>query len=180
MQRQSALAGMFDESAKADMVVQQLHELGVAERQIHRMEKTAGWDVAHAIPRRKETPEEMKPDFSGMGLSEDDARRYEDAYEAGYSVIIVETDDHRQQVEDLFKRDGTYNSAEEEAKEPESTGAMVPGMRGEDSSEGGVANNAGGAQAKKIDAETVEADVEHAQKLLQEQYEERKKRGMLE
>jgi hypothetical protein len=71
MQKQSALVGMFDDSGQADKAVQQLHALGIRDADIHRMEKTAGWDVAHAIPKRKETPEEMKPDFSRLGLSAD-------------------------------------------------------------------------------------------------------------
>jgi hypothetical protein len=179
MQGQSALIGMFDDSKKADEVVQQLHNVGITDRQIERMEKTAGWDVAHAIPHRRETPEEMKPDFSGMGLQESDARRYEDAYEAGYSVLIVRAQHHGREVEAIFRRYGTYNDAQ--GTQSEDTGAMVPGMRGEDSSDGvGIANDASGSQSEKIDAATVEADVEHAQKVLQEQYQARKERGMLD
>jgi hypothetical protein len=184
MQRQSVLIGVFDDSKKADTVVQQLHGLGIADKQIERMEKMVGWDVAHAIPHKRETPEEMKPDFSRLGLAEDEARRYEDAYEAGYSVVMVRDvrdENSRQQVEDVFRQHGTYNSAEEEREQPESTGAMVPGMRGEDSSDiDGVANDAGGEQARQIDEQTIEADVEHAQNILQQQYQARKERGMLD
>jgi hypothetical protein len=95
-------------------------------------------------------------------------------------VIVVHAKQQRQEIEDLFKRDGTYNSAEEEAEQPDETGAMVPGMRGEDSTEVGVANDAGGSQAEQIDEATIEADVEHAQRIMQQQYEERKAQGKLD
>ena len=124
--KQPALVGVFDDTAKADRAVEELRSSGITERQMRRAEKTAGWDIAHAIPNRKETSEEMKPDFADPGISEDEARYYEDAYEAGYIVLVVHPGEH----------------------------------------------------AAKFDEATVEADVEHAEQMLEQKYQARKAQGL--
>ncbi|MBA2677381.1 MAG: hypothetical protein H0U76_03145 [Ktedonobacteraceae bacterium] len=177
--KQSALVGVFDDTAKADRAVEELRSSGIVERQMRRAEKTAGWDIAHAIPKRKETSEEMKPDFADPGISEDEARYYEDAYEAGYIVLVVHPGEHRQQAQSILEHNDAYNYENRASGDPQGTGGMTPGMRGEDStSPDGIADNAEGEHAAKFDEATVEADVEHAEKILEQKYQARKAQGL--
>ena len=179
LQKQSALVGVFDDAARADRAVEELRSSGITERQMRRAEKSAGWDIAHAIPKRKDTSEEMKPDFADPGISEDEARYYEDAYEAGYIVLVVHPGDHRQQVQSILEHNGAYNYENQASGDPEATGGMTPGMRGEDStSPDGVANTSAGEQAANFDQATVDADVAHAEQILEEKYQARKARGL--
>jgi hypothetical protein len=177
--RQAALVGVFDDTAKADRAMEELRSSGIAEKQMRRAEKAAGWDIAHAIPNRKETSEEMKPDFADPGISEDEARYYEDAYESGYIVLVVHPGDHRQQVQTILERNDAYNYENRVGGDPEGTGGMTPGMRGEDSTTpDGVADNAEGEHAAGFDQAAVDADIEHAEQVLEEKYQARKAQGL--
>lgn len=177
--RQPALVGVFDDTLRADRAMAELRTIGITERQMRRAEKSAGWDIAHAIPNRKETSEEMKPDFADPGISEDEARYYADAYEAGYVVLVIHPGEHRQQVQSILERNDAYNYENRASGDVEGTGGMTPGMRGEDStSPDGVANTSGGEQAANFDQATVDADIEHAEKILEEKYQARKAQGL--
>jgi hypothetical protein len=98
----SLLVGVFDDHTRADQAIRQLHEVGVPERQIHLKGKMAGWDISHAIPGNKGIPEEKKPDFTVLGLSHNEARYYEDQYEAGYTIVVVHANDQREQVTNIL------------------------------------------------------------------------------
>src|SRR5918912_1503078 len=142
MQRQAPLDGVFDDSTKSDRAIEQLRHLGISDRHIQRHEKSAGWDITHAIRKRKETPEEMKPDFTGMGVSTAETERYEDAYEAGYVLVVVHPGNSREQALHILQDNAAYNYAQQPGQEnapPEEMGAVTPGMRGEDSSQTGIA-----------------------------------------
>lgn len=178
-ERNRPLVGVFDEHAKADRVIEQLRSAGIQDDQIHQAYKTFSPDIAH-ISRRKGLPEEMKPDFTGMGFPYEEAQYYEDEYEAGYTLVFVHPGNQREQVVSILQSSESYNSVTQpgtpqtqENIQPEETAAMTPGMRGDDSSQTGIATTAGGTQAANVDPTILEADLQHAQQILQEKYKAR-------
>lgn len=174
------LVGIFDEHAKADRVIEQLLSAGIPDDRIHQAYKTGGPDIAHVFSGGTGLPEEMKPDFTGMGFPSEEARYYEDEYEAGYTLVFVHPGNHREQAMSILQRNGTYNYRAQpgtpqtyESTHSEETGAMTPGMRGDDSSQTGIATTAGGTEAANVDPTILEADLQHAQQVLEEKYKAR-------
>jgi len=179
MWRQQPLVGIFDDGIKVERAMQQLRRAGIAENQLYRIEKSRGGDISHATPDRKETNEGMKPVFTVPGIPPRKARYYEDAYEAGYVLLVVFPGKHRREAIAILTSYGAYYDDTHRAGQPGVTGAMTPGMRGEDSSTlTGVANTAGGEQAAIFDPAIIEADLQHAQRVFQEKYQARKAQGL--
>ncbi|QBD75848.1 hypothetical protein EPA93_07440 [Ktedonosporobacter rubrisoli] len=174
---QTALFGIFDDSAKADRATEQLRQLGLAEKQIERAEKATGKRQPHGVPRRADTVERSRPDFASHGISTEAASYYGDAYDAGYTVLVVHPGNKHTEAARILKHNGAYNYEAPRPAKAEATGATTPGMRGEDNTQTGIASTAAGSPAAHIDADTIEADVQHAQRILQQQYEARKEQG---
>lgn len=167
------LIGVFDDWKKADRAVEQLRSIGISDHQIHEVGKTLGADGAHVVTGRKGLPEERKPDFTRMNFSAEESGYYEEAYEAGYVLVFVHSDNSREQAVRLLQSNGAYNyetsrtpASSQEAVPPKETGAMTPGMRPDDSSNSGIPVTGGGTPAVTIDPATLEADLQHAQQVL--------------
>jgi hypothetical protein len=167
------LVGVFDDWTKADRAVEQLRSIGISDHRIHEVGKTLGADGAHVVTGRKGLPEERKPDFTRMGLSAEEASYYEEEYESGYVLVLLHPDSSREQAMRLLQSNGAYNyetsrtpASTQEPVPAKETGAMTPGMRPDDSSNSGIPVTAGGTAAATIDPITLEADLQHAQKVL--------------
>jgi hypothetical protein len=183
-EKHSALVGVFDDRTKANRAIEQLRSVGIPDRQMQVVGKTWDTDSVHAVAGHKGLPEEMKPDFTRMGLAAEEARSYEDEYEAGYTLVFVHPGNRREQVMHILQSNGAYNYPPEretvhpqESIQPEETGAMTPGMRPDDSSQTGIATMAGGAQAANVDPAILEADLRHAQRILDEKGKAREERA---
>jgi hypothetical protein len=180
----SPLVGVFDDPTKADRAIEQLRSLGISDQQMHVVGKTWDTDSVHTVAGHKGLPEEMKPDFTRMGLAAEEARSYEDEYEAGSTLVFVHPGNQREQVMHILQSNGAYNYPpqpetvhRQESIQPEETGAMTPGMRPDDGSQTDIATTAGGAQAAKVDPAILEAELRHAQRILDEKEKAREERA---
>jgi hypothetical protein len=174
----SPLVGVFDDRTKADRAIEQLHSVGIMDRQMQVVGKTWDTDSVHVVAGHKGLPEEMKPDFTRMGLTAEETRSYEDEYEAGYTLVFVHPGNQREQVMHILQSNGAYNyppqretAHSQKSIQPEEAGAITPGMRPDDSSQTGIATTAEGAQAANVDPATLEADLRHAQRILDDKEE---------
>jgi hypothetical protein len=180
----SPLVGVFDDRTKANRTIEQLRSVGIPDRQMQVVGKTWDTDSVHDVAGRKGLPEEKKPDFTRMGLAAEEARSYEDEYEAGYTLVFVHPGNQREQVMHILQSNGAYNYPpqpetvhRQESIQPEETGAMTPGMRPDDSSQTDIATTAGGVQALNVDPAVLEAELRHAQSILDEKEKAREERA---
>ena len=180
----SPLVGVFDDRTKANRAIEQLRSSSIPDRQMQVVGKTWDTDSVHAVAGRKGLPEEMKPDFTRMGLAAGEARSYEDEYEAGYTLVFVHPGNRREQVMHILQSNGAYNYLpqretvdSQETIQPEEAGAMTPGMRPDDSSQTDIATTAGGVQAVNVDPAVLEAELRHAQSMLDEKGKAREERA---
>ena len=164
-----SLVGVFAEASDADHAIEQLHNAHIEDHSIKRFGKMEGRDVSHAT--NKGIPEEREPDFTGHGFASDEALYYAQQYEAGYTLVLVHSDDQRQRVADILQQNNAYNfAAQWGTARADEEGAITPAMRGEDSSQTGIAITSEGASAAHADPATVEADLEHVEEVLEEKY----------
>lgn len=163
------LVGVFAEAANADHAIEQLRSAGIQEGHIERLGKMEGRDISHAA--NKGIPEEKKVDFMRYGLDAGEASYYEQQYEAGYTLVLVHSEDQRQQMTEILRQNDAYNfAAKWGSPRAEAEGATTPAMRGEDSSQTGIAITSEGASAENVDPAAVEADLEHVEEVLEEKY----------
>ena len=174
--RNSPLVGVFAEIANADSAIEQLHTAGIEDRHIERIGKREGQHVPRAA--KQGLPEERELDFTRYGLDSNEARYYEEQYEAGYTLVIVHS--QNPQVTEILKQNDAYNfTAQWDSARAQEEGAVTPAMRGEDDSQSGVAITSEGEAAEQVDPAVLEADVEHAEGIFEEKYrasEEREQR----
>jgi hypothetical protein len=166
------LVGVFAEASNADHAIEQLRNAHIGDHAIKRFGKTEGLDISHAA--NTGLPEEHEPDFRHHGIAADEALYYAQQYEAGYTLVLVFDDDQRQQVADILQQNNAYNFATKwGTARAEEEGAITPAMRGEDSSQTGVAITSEGEVSSPVEQvypAAVEADMEHVQQVLQEKY----------
>ncbi len=163
------LVGVFAEAANADHAIEQLRNAHIEDRHIERFGKMEGRDPSHAAI--KGVPEERKADFMRYGLDYGEANYYQEQYEAGYILVLVHSDDQRQQVADILQQNDAYNfAAKWGSPRAKAEGAITPAMRGEDASQTGIAITSEGETSENFDPAAVEADLEHVEEVLEEKY----------
>jgi hypothetical protein len=163
------LVGVFAETTNADHAIEQLRSAHIEDRHIERFGKMEGQDISHAA--NKGIPEEKKPDFMRYGLDYGEATYYQEQYEAGYILVLVHSDDQRQQATDILRQNDAYNfAAKWGSPRAEAEGAITPAMRGEDASQTGIAITSEGETSENFDQAAIQADLEHVEEVLEEKY----------
>ena len=64
--------------------------------------------------------------LTGMGIPEEEARFYENEFQAGRTIVTVQAGNRQQEALDILRRNGAYNAT----TRPTQTGAFTPGTMG--------------------------------------------------
>jgi uncharacterized protein (TIGR02271 family) len=119
MNARQTVVGVFDEPAMADRAVDALQNAGFDAGQIHyaghgATTGTSGGGFFEGL-RRFFTGDDLTgndnntEDFSQMGLRDDEARWYNDQYNAGHAVVTVRTADRVDEAKQILQTNGAYN-----------------------------------------------------------------------
>lgn len=116
----STVVGVFTDHAMAEQAMQALHDAGISNEQIH----YSGTDSSGGLLENLKslfTGSTSSGDFSGLGLSDEEARNYSNEYNKGNSVIAVQAPGQEKNVLSVLNR----YSASSYRHDPAETGAGV-------------------------------------------------------
>ncbi len=102
----STVVGVFTDRSMAEQAVQALHDAGISDEQIHYSSSSGGLleDIKSLF-----TGSSNNDDFSGLGLSDEEARYYSNEYNKGNSVIAVQALGHEEDVLSVLNRYSAYS-----------------------------------------------------------------------
>jgi hypothetical protein len=116
----STVVGVFTDRSMAEQAMQALHDAGISNEQIH----YSGTDSSGGLLENLKslfTGSTSSGDFSGLGLSDEEARYYSNEYNKGNSVIAVQAPGQEENVLSVLNR----YSASSYHHDPAATGAGV-------------------------------------------------------
>lgn len=109
------IIGVFDEPAMADQAIDALERAGFDTNQIHssRHHTSSGFFVGlkNFFTGEEDDTTNTAYDFTDMGVSDDEARYYENEHQAGHAVVAVRADGREQEAMDILRTNGAYNYA---------------------------------------------------------------------
>ena len=104
--------GVFDESAMADQAIDALQTAGFKSDQIHGAgQHTSGGFLAGVknFFTGDDTATTGDSDFTGMGVSSEEAAYYENESHAGHRVVAVQANGREQEASEILRTNGAYN-----------------------------------------------------------------------
>ncbi len=112
---QSMVVGIFEDQAKAEQAVHELHQAGFRDDQISYSGHGASSSGILASLKSFFTGEEttngnITDDLVRIGMSEEDARYYQREYEAGRSIVAVTDGSSLQEATTILARNGAYGA----------------------------------------------------------------------
>jgi hypothetical protein len=153
---------VFDNQASMNNAIQELHRAGIQEQSIRQR--------TYSAPSNQTIIQDLK----GMGIESGEAQFYEREYQAGRAILVLYPGERWQEAKNILIKHDAYHygmpptpNEDQRAKE---IGAVTPGQRPDDSSQTGVATTADGTQAVAANPDVIEADIEHAEKILRERH----------
>jgi hypothetical protein len=142
--------------------IQELHSAGIQEQSIRQQARSAP------------SNQSIMQDLKDMGIESGEAQFYEREYQAGRAILVLYPGERWQEAKNILIKHDAYHygmpptpNEDQRAKE---IGAVTPGQRPDDSSQTGVATTADGTQAVATNPDVIEADIEHAEKILRERH----------
>jgi hypothetical protein len=142
--------------------IQELHRAGIQEQSIHQQ--------VRSTPSHQTIAQDLKV----MGIELGESQFYEREYQAGRAILVLYPGTRWQEAKNILIKHGAYHygmpqtpNEDQRAKE---IGAVTPGQRPDDSSQAGIATTADGTQAIAANPDVIEADIEHAEKILRERH----------
>ena len=168
--------GMFNDHLQSQQAVEELQHCGLTNQQLELLEKDYNHNPLHyvrGLPFSVQTHDINEQELQKLGITDDEAHYYADEYQAGHPILLIypATEKQRQQASQVLDEHAAHHSLEQMMISHhihEDSGAITPGMRPEDSSQNSVAMNASGQPASQCDDSTIEADIEHARRMLHE------------
>lgn len=134
--------GVFDESANADRAIDALQNAGFSSSQIHHSGRgaaatTGGFfeGVKNFFTGGDDTAGSghVASDLTGMGVSNDEARYYENEYNNGRTVVSVNAGDRAAEAKTILDTNGAYNYSNQRGNTARSTStATTTGTTGYD------------------------------------------------
>ncbi|GHO95352.1 hypothetical protein KSF_054000 [Reticulibacter mediterranei] len=163
MTRQSTpLLVVFDNQTSMNNAIQELHRAGIQEQGIHQQARSA--------PSHQTIAQNLKD----MGIESGEAQFYERAYQAGRAILVLYPGARWQKAKNILIKHDAYHygmsPTPDEGRRAKKIGAVTPGQRPDDNSQTGVATTADGTQAVAVNSDVIEADIEHAEKILRERH----------
>ncbi|GCE16890.1 hypothetical protein [Dictyobacter kobayashii] len=160
------LIAVFDNYAHAEHAVHQLHQCGIARKNIQCTRKTDNWKLLHILSRRHESFEALEADLESIGISQTEIHYYERAYEATKTLLVVRAGIYYEQAKIILASHGGYDYATH--PQLSFASATSSAMRIEDCSQADTAFTSDGVKAMQVDPNVIDADVTHALHLLNE------------
>lgn len=113
------ILGAFDEPAMADQAIDALQTAGFRNEQIHGAGHHASGGFMTGL-KNFFTGEEgasstRASDFTGMGVSNEEAQYYENESQAGHRVVAVQANGREQEAEEILRTNGAYNYGMQQA-----------------------------------------------------------------
>jgi len=153
---------VFDNPISMNNAIQELHRSGIQEQSIRQQARSAP------------SNQTIMQDLKDMGIESGEAQFYEREYQAGRAILVLYPGELWQEAKNILIKHDAYHygmpptpNEDQRAKE---IGAVTPGQRPDDSSQTGVATTADGTQAVAANPDVIEADIEHAEKILRERH----------
>ncbi len=181
MEPQSArsLHGVFANRSSAEGTIEQLRRAGISEKQVRIFSKSVGYRLLHLLSGQSDDAEALERELRLTGCAPDEASFYRREYEAGHTLLIVYPGPYQERARAVLNSNAAYTYAQyrqqhEAPRVPPhgratDGGAITPGMRPDDSSQDGIATTADGIQAADIDPALIEADLQHLNRIFNEQ-----------
>src|SRR5450755_735028 len=116
----STVVGVFTDRSMAEQAMQALHDAGISNEQIHYSATDGSGGLLENL-KSLFTGASSNGDFSGLGLSDEEARYYSNEYNKGNSVIAVQAPGQEENVLSVLNR----YSASSYRHDPAATGAGV-------------------------------------------------------
>jgi uncharacterized protein (TIGR02271 family) len=110
------VVGVFRDHARAAQAINELHSLGFRDDKIRVGEASTVSGLLDSLVCRWtgfEVEGRTLPDeLVDKGMSQDEANYYQQEFEAGHSVVIVEAYGHQQEARDILQRYGAYDASQ--------------------------------------------------------------------
>jgi uncharacterized protein (TIGR02271 family) len=117
---QSIVVGLFDDHAQAEQAVNALHDAGFRDDQItfsgHGASSGGILADLKSLFSGQGTSESVYNDLLDMGMPEEDARYYQQEYEAGRNIVAVTGDSRTQEAAPILARYGGYGPTRRSAQ----------------------------------------------------------------
>jgi uncharacterized protein (TIGR02271 family) len=110
---QLIVIGVFDDHDQAEQAVNELLQAGFSNDQIRYSGHGSSSGGILATLKSLFTGQEtggIYDDLVGLGVRQDDANAYQREYEAGHSIVAVQTPDRTQEATDIMTRNGGYGA----------------------------------------------------------------------
>lgn len=123
------IIGVFDEPALADNAVAALQQAGFRDDQIHTPGHRASSGFLAGLKSlftgEDASTESVAGDLTGMGISDDEARYYENEYQVGHALVAVRASGREQEAMDILRANGasTYGTRRSNVQASTSTSA---------------------------------------------------------
>jgi hypothetical protein len=104
----STVVGVFTDRSMAEQAMQALHDAGISDEQIRYASAGSSGGFLEDI-KSLFTGTSSNGDFSGLGLSDEEARYYSNEYNKGNSVIAVQASGHEEDVLSVLNRYSAYS-----------------------------------------------------------------------
>lgn len=116
---QQIVVGVFDDRAQAELAVDELLRAGFSNDQIrysgHGASSGGMLETLKSLFTGQETGG-VYDDLVGLGVQQDDATTYQREFEAGRSIVSVQTRDRMQDATDILARNGGYGAGRSSAQ----------------------------------------------------------------
>lgn len=132
--KQQIIVGIFQDRAQAEEAVHELLQAGFAHHQVHfasREPSTGGIleKIKNLFTGQDTSAGGLYNDLINMGAPAEDARYYQNEFNAGRSIVVVQTPNRRMQdVTSMLMRHGGYGAGQRSAQQ--ATGYGTPGTPG--------------------------------------------------
>ena len=110
------VVGVFRDHARAAQAIDELHTVGFRDDKIRVGKASTVSGLLDSLACRwtgSEAEGRTLPDeLMDKGMSQDEANYYQQEFEAGHSVVIVEAYGHQQEARDILQRYGAYDASQ--------------------------------------------------------------------
>lgn len=111
----STVIGVFRDHTRATQAIDELHHAGFRDDKIRvRQEATASGlldPLASQLTEYEAEGRTLPDELMDKGIPQDEAYYYQQEFEAGHSVVTVESNDHAQEVRAILQRYGAYDAS---------------------------------------------------------------------
>lgn len=108
------VVGIFRDSALAHQAIEELRHAGFRDDEISQAGQMSGNLLDHLagrLSRQEATNDRLHEELVSKGIPEEEANYYQDQFEDGRSIVLVESYGHQQEAHDILYRCGAYDAS---------------------------------------------------------------------